>query len=184
MLSWSPSQAGSHRLPAQPVGPWLCAVDPQAPNWPSVLWGAAPRPASPSAVSQGTGPTSYPKAGACAVRVLVPVPCAWDQHVRAAVVSGLPCGNTRSLLEKVLTRSPRLVDSGAEPSAGAGRAARHSPGLVTPSPLLTAVASAGPRRPLSWVLTEATGQVQYSVSTVKAIWSSQSQPVLTKIVPF
>lgn len=111
-------------------------------------------------------------------------PCAWDQHVRAAVVSGLPCGNARSLLEKVLTRSPRLVDSGAEPSAGAGRAARHSPGLVTPSPPLTAVASAGPWRPLSWVLTEATGQVQYSVSTVKAIWSSQSQPVLTKIVPF
>lgn len=45
-------------------------------------------------------------------------PCAWDQHVRAAVVSGLPCGNTRSLLEKVLTRSPRLVGLGSRALCG------------------------------------------------------------------
>lgn len=45
-------------------------------------------------------------------------PCAWDQHVRAAVVSGLPSGNTRSLLEKVLTRSPRLVGLGSRALCG------------------------------------------------------------------
>lgn len=91
-----------------------------------------------------------------------------------AAVSEVPSANTRSLLEKVPTRSPRLVRrSGAEPSVGAGRAARHSPGLlVTPSPLLTAVASAGHWGPLSWVLTEVTGQARYSVTTVKSIWSS------------
>lgn len=108
-------------------------------------------------------------------------PCAWDQPARVC----------RSGFRTSLCKHAEPSRKGSHTAPAPGGTREQSPllgpaGLHTtprasspPSPLLTAVASAGHWGPLSWVLTEAPGPVQCSVTTVKTIWASQSQSILT-----